>query len=229
MPSSNQLPIGGLSGGLYQLFNAVGFTFFTFLLGSSRARHSSLKGSRVGVGGFLTLGISAALTSSFWLPADLPTALRVFMGLGAGGFLGLLVGGILLSYVSSVDEAIRKEERRQVLFEEKYSELIKRKVSPVEAHNQATAYANQKTSGCFIATAAYGSSSASEVELLRSWRDEVLLQTYYGRLFVDWYYRISPTIAALIRPHQRARKLARLLLSPIVVWVSRTERCRRGV
>jgi hypothetical protein len=53
--------------------------------------------------------------------------------------------------------------------------------------------------GCFIATAAYGSAMAPEVQFLREIRDNVLRQTNWGRNFFDdywqYYYRISPAIA----------------------------------
>lgn len=53
--------------------------------------------------------------------------------------------------------------------------------------------------GCFIATAAYGSELAPEVQFLQNVRDNVLRQTRWGRRFFDelWqhYYRISPPIA----------------------------------
>ncbi|HZE68115.1 MAG TPA: CFI-box-CTERM domain-containing protein [Pyrinomonadaceae bacterium] len=52
---------------------------------------------------------------------------------------------------------------------------------------------------CFIASAAYGSDIAPEVQFLRELRDNALCQTGWGRqFFADFYreyYRISPPIA----------------------------------
>lgn len=49
-------------------------------------------------------------------------------------------------------------------------------------------------SGCFIATAVYGSYNCPEVWTLRRYRDFCLAQTWYGRAFIHTYYFVSPTI-----------------------------------
>ena len=79
--------------------------------------------------------------------------------------------------------------------------------------------ANLLTGGsgnCFIATAAYGSYLEPEVMILRRFRDKFLLTNEPGRAFVDWYYRNSPNVAALIADNDSARAVVRILLSPIV-------------
>ena len=53
--------------------------------------------------------------------------------------------------------------------------------------------------GCFIATAAMGSALHPHVQLLRDFRDGILLQSRYRGIFerlLDRYYRLSPPIAA---------------------------------
>jgi hypothetical protein len=52
--------------------------------------------------------------------------------------------------------------------------------------------------GCFIATAAYGTSTAEELDVLRSFRDEVLLESALGSHLVEWYYQTSPPVADFI-------------------------------
>jgi len=54
---------------------------------------------------------------------------------------------------------------------------------------------------CFIATAAYGSRMAKEVDVSRNFRDNVLLQTSMGRSFVKFYLKVSPPLANYIREH----------------------------
>lgn len=50
------------------------------------------------------------------------------------------------------------------------------------------------TGGCYIATAVYGSYDTPEVWTLRRFRDNILDQTWYGRLFIKSYYLISPLL-----------------------------------
>ena len=47
---------------------------------------------------------------------------------------------------------------------------------------------------CYIATSVYGSYDTPEVWTLRRFRDDVLGETWYGRLFIKAYYATSPTL-----------------------------------
>ena len=51
-----------------------------------------------------------------------------------------------------------------------------------------------KQSGCYIATAVYGSYDCPQVWTLRRYRDYVLAETWYGRAFIHTYYAVSPTL-----------------------------------
>lgn len=65
----------------------------------------------------------------------------------------------------------------------------------------------EEKGGCFIATAVYGSYSAPEVMLLRKFRDKVLLQRRLGKLFVRFYYAVSPPMARLVGNRQKVKKI----------------------
>lgn len=74
---------------------------------------------------------------------------------------------------------------------------------------------------CFIATAAYGSPTAEQLDVLREFRDGALLESAVGSQFVDLYYRLSPPIADFISGSSFLRTLVRELLVDPVVWVVR--------
>jgi len=73
--------------------------------------------------------------------------------------------------------------------------------------------------GCFIATAAYGTSLADDVMVLRRFRDEHLLTNAAGRTFVKFYYSYSPPLAGYIAGHDTLQSAARISLAPVVFTV----------
>ena len=77
---------------------------------------------------------------------------------------------------------------------------------------------------CFVATAAYGTPVSEEIDILRQFRDELLLGNPVGRKFVAAYYKLSPSIAESISEHQVLRTVVReCFVNPVVVLVKRTK------
>lgn len=74
-------------------------------------------------------------------------------------------------------------------------------------------------SGCFIATAAYGSDMNVHVWKLRIFRDQYLHGSAVGDKFVDLYYTYSPYVADFIAQHEWAKAATRMLLWPVVTMV----------
>ena len=70
---------------------------------------------------------------------------------------------------------------------------------------------------CFIATAAYGTETTSQLHIFRDFRDQVLLENALGSRFVAAYYKLSPPVAAFIAKHDFLRAVVReALLDPVV-------------
>ena len=72
---------------------------------------------------------------------------------------------------------------------------------------------------CFIATAAYGSYLDPHVQILRDFRDDVLLKYRVGQILVDYYYEYSPPIASKISEHEALKAATRIALTPLVLSI----------
>jgi hypothetical protein len=70
--------------------------------------------------------------------------------------------------------------------------------------------------GCFIATAAFGSPLAGQVQILRQFRDKYLLTNDLGRKFVIWYYRNGPVAATWIKDKPLAKGAVQIALYPLI-------------
>ena len=87
----------------------------------------------------------------------------------------------------------------------------------IQSNYEITAsFAPSPAGGCFIATAAYGTPMAEEIQILRDFRDEYLLTNPVGQTLVDFYYRNSPPIAEFITEHPSLKSIVRAGLLPVV-------------
>jgi len=84
----------------------------------------------------------------------------------------------------------------------------------------ATQESEEKGGGCLIATAAYGSEMAPQVQLLREIRDNQLMNTESGTSFMntfnDIYYTFSPTIADMERESPMFKEIVKVGLTPLL-------------
>ena len=69
---------------------------------------------------------------------------------------------------------------------------------------------------CFVATVAYGSVLANDVELLRRFRDSLLRRSALGELLIESYYTFGPAVAGVIGESELLRSTARSVLAPLV-------------
>lgn len=72
------------------------------------------------------------------------------------------------------------------------------------------------SSGCFVATCAYGDYDHPDVLFLRVYRDIELAAHPAGRVFIRLYYRYGPYLARLIAPYPRIRQITRIGLGLLV-------------
>jgi plastocyanin len=77
-----------------------------------------------------------------------------------------------------------------------------------------------KGGGCLIATAAFGSEMAPQVQFLREIRDSTVLQTESGSAFMtgfnQFYYSFSPTIADYERESPAFKEAVKITLTPLL-------------
>lgn len=78
--------------------------------------------------------------------------------------------------------------------------------------------------GCLIATATYGTELAPQVQLLREIRDNQLLNTESGKIFMgmfnDVYYSFSPIIADYERENPLFQQAVRVFITPMISSLS---------
>ena len=79
---------------------------------------------------------------------------------------------------------------------------------------------NVRVSPCLIATATFGSELAPEVQFLRDFRDQQIMNTFAGSNFMDvfnaWYYSFSPSVAQYEYSHATMRAMIRVTLYPLL-------------
>ena len=83
-----------------------------------------------------------------------------------------------------------------------------------------TKSAEDKKGGCLIATAAFGSEMAPQVQFLREIRDNKVLQTESGSAFMtgfnQFYYSFSPAVADYERENPAFKETVKLALTPML-------------
>jgi hypothetical protein len=81
-----------------------------------------------------------------------------------------------------------------------------------------------KDGGCLIATAAFGSELAPQVQLLREVRDNVLFSTSSGTTFMSTfnglYYSFSPTVADWERQNPAFKEVVKTTITPMLSTLS---------
>ena len=97
----------------------------------------------------------------------------------------------------------------------------------VEEPVVATQESTEEGGGCLIATAAYGSELAPQVQQLRELRDNQLMNTESGTAFMttfnDIYYSFSPIIADYERENPYFKETVKIAITPMINSLSLME------
>jgi alpha-tubulin suppressor-like RCC1 family protein len=122
--------------------------------------------------------------------------------------------GTYAKSVSPLDSSTQYEFKAQL----KYNDTVieGNTIQFTTQYTTATEPTRRVSGACFIATAAYGTPMAEEIQILREFRDEYLLTNPLGRAFVDFYYEVSPPIAEFITEHPGLKPIVRAELVPVV-------------
>jgi hypothetical protein len=90
----------------------------------------------------------------------------------------------------------------------------------VTTEDESTEDESTEGGGCLIATAAYGSEMAPQVQFLREIRDNTVLQTQSGTSFMtafnQFYYTFSPAIADYERENPVFKEAVKVGLTPLL-------------
>ncbi len=115
--------------------------------------------------------------------------------------------GVVDPTPAEVPDRMEKEEELKIIEEE--PEEIKE-----------TVQVNQDGGGCLIATAAFGSELSAQVQLLREVRDNKILNSQVGVMFLagfnQFYYSFSPTIADLERQSPLFKEFVKISITPLL-------------
>ena len=96
-----------------------------------------------------------------------------------------------------------------------------KKINEQFAGTDITVYEPKSSGGCYVATAVYGSYDCPEVWTLRRFRDKTLAETCFGRMFIRFYYAVSPVAVKYFGNTKLFKNLFRKPLDKFVNFLNR--------
>ncbi len=130
-----------------------------------------------------------------------------------------------LIIVQEAEEEVMEETVEEEVMEETVEEeVMEEEVVEEEVMMEETEAMEEEGGGCLIATAAFGSEMAPQVQQLRELRDNTILSTESGTSFMagfnQLYYSFSPMIADLERESPVFKEVVKLTLTPMLSSLS---------
>lgn len=132
---------------------------------------------------------------------------------GIGAFTGLALAKS--RDYSSYEEAIRMQYDIIAYPASRDEELTE------EQQERASNSNSNSSGGCYVATCVYGSYDCPSVWTLRRFRDERLAKHFFGRLFIRFYYGISPTIVKWFGDTTIFKKIWKTVLDSLVIHLQK--------
>ena len=128
--------------------------------------------------------------------------------------------------VEFIDEGVYSVEFgiEGILFQPIPLEKVSFDVVVGESNAQPTQIPEDNDGGCLIATATFGSELSPQVQQLRELRDNTILNTKSGMIFMttfnQFYYSFSPTVADFEREHPIFKEAVKITLTPMLTSLS---------
>ena len=132
----------------------------------------------------------------------------------------------LNEYQKQIDEKIKQLEMESAPDEPTMELKDEKRAMGLERETMTTEMQEKSSNGggCLIATATYGTELAPQVQQLRELRDNSLLQTSSGSVFMtgfnQLYYSFSPTIADWERQNPVVKEVVKLTITPLLTSLS---------
>ena len=105
-------------------------------------------------------------------------------------------------------------ENEVIVLDDNFSEMEETSI------DESASNGSQSGGGCLIATAAFGTEMAPQVQFLREIRDNIVLQTESGTSFMttfnQFYYSFSPTIADYERENPVFKEAVKFAITPLL-------------
>ncbi len=127
-----------------------------------------------------------------------------------------LLPGIISSAVSAMSsiESLDMDYETRKRFNEN-----KQTINNINRSLQSASNRRTSSGGCYIATMAYGDYEHPQVMILRKFRDEKLVNWFWGRGFIQLYYAISPHLVNHLAGHDCINRTIRNILDKIILRV----------
>jgi len=93
---------------------------------------------------------------------------------------------------------------------------LKTQLAAVNTGGGRSSGGSSGSSGCYIATMAYGDYDHPQVIILRQFRDEVLDKSTFGKWFIRTYYHYSPKLVEILKNQRTVNSIIRKALNQFI-------------